>query len=170
MPGLHTIIDGPARERRRYTVVMSSLAAMLPSQTPIPVAGVPLYVLDLLAAVQAGFPSPAEDLGSQRIDLTAQLIRHPQATFLLRARGDSMKEAGIFDGDVLVVDRAVPPRNGQVVIAVIEGEFVCKSLWMRAGRMKLKAANPSYPDIVPRDGQSVEVWGVVVHAIKSLPA
>jgi DNA polymerase V len=81
-----------------------------------------------------------------------------------------MKEAGIFDGDALIVDRAIAPRSGHVVIAIVEGEFVCKSLWMRAGRMKLKAANPSYPDIVPRDGQSVEVWGVVVHAIKSLQA
>ncbi|SEA52162.1 LexA family protein [Acidovorax soli] len=125
---------------------------------------------ELVASVRAGFPSPAEDLGAKRIDLTAKLIKHPQATFLLRARGDSMREAGIFDGDVLVVDRAIPPRSGHVVIAIVEGEFVCKSLWMRAGRMKLKAANPCYPDIVPRDGQSVEVWGVVLHAIKSLQA
>jgi DNA polymerase V len=149
---------------------MSSIAEAVSSEKPVLAASLPLFILDLLAGVRAGFPSPAEDLGAKRIDLTAKLIKHPQATFLLRARGDSMKEAGIFDGDVLVVDRAIPPRSGHVVIAIVEGEFVCKSLWMRAGRMKLKAANPCYPDIVPRDGQSVEVWGVVLHAIKSLQA
>ncbi len=127
-------------------------------------------MLELEATVRAGFPSPAEDLGAKRIDLTAKLIKHPQATFLMKARGESMKEAGIFDGDVLVVDRAIQARNGHVVIAVIEGEFVCKTLSMRAGRMKLKAANPGHPDIVPKDSQTVEIWGVVIHAIKSMPA
>lgn len=147
---------------------MYSLSSLVGAEIPTLAASLPLHIIDLMATVQAGFPSPAEDLGAKRIDLSAQLIKHPQATFLLRARGDSMKEAGIFDGDALIVDRAIAPRSGHVVIAIVEGEFVCKSLWMRAGRMKLKAANPSYPDIVPRDGQSVEVWGVVVHAIKSL--
>ena len=78
--------------------------------------------------MRAGFPSPAEDLGAKRIDLAARLIKHPQATFLMRARGESMKDAGIFDGDVLLVDRAIPPRSGHVVVAVIDGEFVCKTL------------------------------------------
>jgi SOS-response transcriptional repressor LexA len=76
-------------------------------------------VFDLATSVRAGFPSPAEDLGAKGIDLAARLIKHPQATFLMRARGDSMKDAGIFDGDVLLVDRAIPPRNGQVGVAVI---------------------------------------------------
>lgn len=134
------------------------------------VSSAPIHVLELMATVRAGFPSPAEDLGAKRIDLTAKLIKHPQATFLMKARGESMKEAGIFDGDVLIVDRAIQARSGHVVIAVIEGEFVCKTLSMRAGRMKLKAANPGHPDIVPKDSQTVEIWGVVIHAIKSMPA
>jgi len=129
-----------------------------------------LLLPELKATVRAGFPSPAEDLGAKRIDLAERLVKHPQATFLIRARGDSMKEAGIFDGDVLIVDRAVQPRSGHVVIAVVDGEFVCKTLSMRAGRMKLKAANPGFPDVVPKEGQTVEVWGVVLHAIKSMPA
>ena len=148
---------------------MSSIENAVPCEEPVLAASLPMHLLDLMGSVRAGFPSPAEDLGAKRVDLTAQLVKHPQATFLIRARGESMREAGIFDGDVLVVDRAVPPRNGHVVIAVVEGEFVCKTLWARAGRMKLKAANPSYPDIVPREGQTVEVWGVVIHAIKSMP-
>lgn len=133
------------------------------------VQATPLHVQDLGVVVHAGFPSPAEDIGAKRVDLTAQLVKHPQATFLIRARGDSMRDVGIFDGDVLVVDKAVQAKSGHVVIAVIDGEFVCKQLQLRAGRMKLKAANPSYPDIVPREGQVVEVWGVVTASIKTMP-
>lgn len=149
---------------------INSIVAEIERHEPLLVSSAPIHVLELMATVRAGFPSPAEDLGAKRIDLTAKLIKHPQATFLMKARGESMKEAGIFDGDVLVVDRAIQARSGHVVIAVIEGEFVCKTLSMRAGRMKLKAANPGHPDIVPKDSQTVEIWGVVIHAIKSLPA
>ena len=120
--------------------------------------------------MHAGFPSPADDLGARRIDQAARLIKHPQATFLMRARGDSMKDAGIFDGDVLLVDRALTPRSGRIVIAVVDGEFVCKTLSIRAGRVKLRAANPGYPDIVPADSQTVEVWGVVTASIKQFCA
>lgn len=148
----------------------NSIIAEAKCHRAVLVDSMPIYVLDLLANVRAGFPSPAEDLGAKRVDLTAQLVKHPQATFMLRARGDSMKDAGIFDGDVLVVDRAIQPRSGHVVIAVVDGEFVCKTLSIRAGRMKLKAANPGFPDIVPKDGPTVEIWGVVAHAIKSMPA
>ena len=77
-----------------------------------------------------------------------------------------MREAGIDDGDVVIVDRAIAPRSGQIVVAVVDGEFTVKHLWQRAGRFKLKAANPTYADIVPGEGQTVEVWGVVVACIK----
>ena len=102
----------------------------------------------------------------QRVDLMAQLIRHPQATYLLRIRGESMRGVGIFDGDVVMVDKAITPRSGQVVVAVIDGEFVCKTFYQRAGRIKLKSANDTFPDITPKDGQTLEIWGVVVAAIK----
>lgn len=149
---------------------INSIVAEIDRHGTLLVSSAPIHVLELMATVRAGFPSPAEDLGAKRIDLTAKLVKHPQATFLMKARGESMKEAGIFDGDVLIVDRAIQARSGHVVIAVIEGEFVCKTLSMRAGRMKLKAANPGHPDIVPKDSQTVEIWGVVIHAIKSMPA
>jgi DNA polymerase V len=151
-------------------VKLNSIVAEIERHGPLLVSSAPIRVFELMATVRAGFPSPAEDLGAKRIDLTAKLIKHPQATFLMKARGESMREAGIFDGDVLIVDRALQARSGHVVIAVIEGEFVCKTLSMRAGRMKLKAANPGHPDIVPKDSQTVEIWGVVIHAIKSMPA
>lgn len=145
-----------------------AIASLAPGEAAFVASG-PAFIADLLAKVQAGFPSPAEDLGAKRVDLTKELIEHPQATFLLRASGESMRDAGIHDGDVLVVDRAIRPRGGHVVIAVVDGEFVCKALAIRAGRMRLKAANPGFPDIHPREGQTVEIWGVVRYAIKALP-
>ena len=138
--------------------------SMIETPLPLPV-GSALWVQALPAKVAAGFPSPAEDHQVQRVDLMAQLIRHPQATFMLRVRGDSMRDAGILDGSVVLVDRAIAPRNGHIVIAIVDGEFVCKTLSTRAGRMRLKAANPTYPDIVPKEGQTLDVWGVVVATI-----
>lgn len=123
-------------------------------------------VRELLGSTCAGFPSPAEDLQERRIDLSEQLITHPQATFIIKVRGLSMVEAGIFDGDLLVVNRALKPKHNSVVVAVVDGEFTVKYLYQRQGRVRLKAANPTFPDIVPKDGQSLEVWGVVTAAIK----
>lgn len=124
-------------------------------------------VLPLPAApVRCGFPSPAEDFQVQRLDLSELLVRHPQATFFLRAAGRSMVDAGIDDGDLLLVDRALRPANGQVVVAVVDGDFTVKRLQLRAGRVRLRAANATFPDIVPREGQTVEVWGVVTACIK----
>ena len=137
--------------------------------SPVPVSDAPLLALLMKARVCAGFPSPAEDLGAQRIDLTQILITHPQATYFMRASGQSMVEAGIFDKDILVVDRAVKPRHNHIVVAVVDGDFTVKLLYQRAGRTKLRAANPTFADIVPKDGQTIEVWGVVTATIKQFP-
>ena len=137
---------------------------------PLQLSSAPLLVRLLVNRVCAGFPSPAEDLGAQRIDLTQVLITHPQATFILRARGHSMMEAGIFDNDLLVVDRAIVPRHRHIVVAVVDGDFTVKRLYLLGGRIKLQAANPTFPDIVPKDGQVLEVWGVVTACIKQFIA
>lgn len=140
------------------------------SQLPLPVSETSAETLQRLGnCVAAGFPSPAEDLGGQRVDLTRELVEHPQATFLLRARGHSMMGAGILDDDILVVDRALVPRHQHVVVAVVDGEFTVKTLWQRAGRVKLQPANPAYPEIVPAEGQTLEIWGVVTAAIHQFP-
>jgi DNA polymerase V len=81
-----------------------------------------------------------------------------------------MVETGIFDNDILVVDRAIKPRHGHIVVAIVDGDFTVKLLHQRAGRIKLKAANPTFADIVPKDGQTLEVWGVVTSAIKQFVA
>ncbi|WP_234265084.1 LexA family protein [Hydrogenophaga sp. NFH-34] len=122
------------------------------------------------SSVQCGFPSPAEDFQVSRLDLTNLLIKHPQATFFFRAAGTSMIEAGIDHGDLLAVDRAIKPTNRHIVVAVVDGEFTVKYLQIRAGRLRLKAANATFPDIVPRDDQTIEVWGVVTACIKLFKA
>ena len=137
-------------------------------ESPVPCDPSPLILPMAGDCVRAGFPSPAEDFQVERLDLTTILVSHPQATFFLRLRGDSMRDAGLFDGDLLVVNRALKPVNGDVVIAVVDGEFTCKTLWLKFGRMKLVAANPTYPEIVPKEGQTIEVWGVVTASIKRL--
>lgn len=125
-----------------------------------------ISALCLRSSVRAGFPSPAEEFQAKRIDVLERLVKHPQATYSMTVRGESMREVGIFDGDVLLVDRAIKPSHGQIVVAVVDGDFTCKQLWQRGGRLKLKAANPTFADITPTEGQTVEVWGVVIASIK----
>lgn len=120
------------------------------------------------AHVRAGFPSPAEDCGARTLDLTRELVTHPQATYLLRVRGDSMRDAGIADGDMLIVDKALAPRHGHIVVAEVDGQFTVKQLHMAEGRVALKAANPHYPDICPQEGQTLAIWGCVTFCIKRL--
>ena len=150
---------------------MNSISSARPSSChpPVPVVEVgPAWAQRVLATVQCGFPSPAEDHALERVDLNKVLIKHPQATFLMRVRGASMREAGIDDGDVVLVDRAIKPSHGHVVVAVIDGDFTVKRLWKRGSNVKLQAANPTYPDVLPKDGQTIEVWGVVTNAIKAM--
>lgn len=136
------------------------------SSIPVPVLARPLHVAQLSACVRAGFPSPAEDLGAKRVDVLEQLLIHPAASYWMTVRGDSMKEYGIWDRDTLLVDRAIRPVHGHIVVAVLDNEFSCKYLYKRSGVVKLKAGNPTYPDIVPKEGQTLEIWGVVITSFK----
>ena len=117
------------------------------------------------STVPAGFTSPALDHAETPLDLAAYLVRHPSATHLVRARGDSMERAGILDGALLVVDRSEAVRDGRIVIAVVDGGLTVKQIVMRGGQARLVAANQSYKDIPLTDEDSV--WGVVIHAINS---
>ena len=137
----------------------------LPFMTPVPVSIAPLWVQAARVSVPAGFPSPAEDHQVDRIELMSQLVKHPQATFYVRIQGDSMRDAGILNGSVVLVDKAIKPRHNHIVIAVVDGDLTCKRLYQRGGTVRLKPENPAYQDIVPKDGQTVEIWGVVVATI-----
>jgi DNA polymerase V len=127
----------------------------------------PLATFPLIAGkVPAGFPSPADDFLVKSLDLNQFLITHPQATFVWQVSGHSMREAGIFDGDYVIVNRALKPRNGSVVVAQLDNDFTIKYFQCRAGRVKLVPANSTFPEITMREGQTLLVCGVVTSAIK----
>lgn len=137
---------------------------------PVPAASSPMLVQYLENQISAGFPSPAEDLGAERIDLASLLGTEREDTFFMKVSGQSMVDLGIFNNDIVVVNRGRRPRDGHIVVATVDGEFTVKQLYKKFGRIKLKAANPTFPDIVPKDGQIIAVWGVVTGAIKLFPA
>jgi DNA polymerase V len=118
------------------------------------------------SSVQAGFPSCADEYIDKRLDLNKLMIKHPAATFFVRVHGDSMKDAGIHSGDILVVDRALTPTTGKIVVAVIAGEFTVKRLQLGQGSISLKAENPLYPTMKITEGQEdFQIWGVVTYVI-----
>jgi DNA polymerase V len=144
--------------------------SMLSPMSPVLAASEPMLVQYLENQVCAGFPSPAEDLGAQRIDLTSLLGTEREDTYFMRVSGQSMMDLGIFNNDIVVVSRGRRPRDGHIVVATVDGEFTVKQLYKKFGKIKLKAANPTFPDIVPKDGQTITVWGVVTGSIKLFPA
>ena len=118
--------------------------------------------------VPAGFPSPAEDYLETPLDLTEFLIENKAATFLMRVEGDSMKDAGIHDGDLLVVDRSAKPVNGSVVVVAVNGEYTVKRLRRGPDCVWLDPANPRYQSLRVSVGEDLHVFGVVKHAIHTM--
>lgn len=121
-----------------------------------------------MVPVAAGFPSPAEDYIEGKLDLNKYLIRHPAATFFVRVTGESMINAGIHPGDILIVDRAIEPANKNVVIAVIDGEFMVKRLSMIQGKVFLMPENENFKPLKIENEMNFEVWGVVTNVIHRL--
>ena len=118
---------------------------------------IPLYS----SKVQAGFPSPADDYIERYLDLNAEYIKNPSATFLLKATGESMIDAGIFPDDVLIVDRSLDPVDGSIVIAALNGELTVKRLSVSSTRVQLLPANPQFSPIDITEDQEMVIWGVV---------
>lgn len=121
-----------------------------------------------LCPAAAGWPSPAEDYIEKRLNLHTHLVRNESAAFFLYASGKSMQGAGIFDGDLLVVDRSIPPTPGRIVIAALEGELAVKRLQKRGKRLFLASENRGYPDFDITGREDACIWGVVTHAIHPL--
>lgn len=126
-------------------------------------ASCPLY----LDPVPAGFPSPAQDYVERRLDLHDHCVKRPASTFFVRAAGDSMIDAGIYPGDLLVVDRSLEPEHGDAVVAVHFGELMLKELALRP-RPHLVARNSHYGAVEIPEGSDLEIWGVVTHVVRAL--
>ena len=116
--------------------------------------------------VQAGFPSPAQGEYADVIDLNRALITNPAATFCARVIGNSMVDAGINEGDLLIIDRSLTPHDGNIAVCFIDGDFTVKRLSMRDNRLFLTPANADYPELPVNEDINFQVWGVVSHIIK----
>ncbi len=147
----------PASKAAAVEAFLSTRAAPL---------ALPLYT----SRVQAGFPSPADDYIEARLDLNQHLIQHPAATFFVRAQGDSMRGAGIHDGDLLIVDRSLTPRDGSIVIAAVDGDLTVKTLTTHNGQRVLRPENPDFPDIPLTDATDCVIWGVVTNVVHHVRA
>lgn len=143
---------------------MKIVTAFFAPADPLPVLSLPLFA----DSCRAGFPSPAQDYVEKTLDLNEYCIRHPSATYFVRASGDSMTDAGIGDGDLLVVDRAEKAGHGDIVIAAVDGEFTVKRLCLRP-RLSLQPMNPAFPELFP-DPDTLEIFGVVLFAVHSTRA
>ena len=117
--------------------------------------------------VSAGFPSPADDYTEENIDLNEHLISNPFSTFFLRVKGESMLDAGIKHKDLIIVDKSLRAKPGDIVIAMIDGEFTIKRLSIKNNELYLKAENPNYPDFRFKNHIDIQIWGVVIYSIHS---
>ncbi|CAN7542642.1 translesion error-prone DNA polymerase V autoproteolytic subunit [Arthrobacter sp. LjRoot78] len=124
-----------------------------------------LSVLISPVPVAAGYPSPAQDYFDGRIDLNEHLIKDITSTYIVRVSGDSMEGAGISDGDELIVNRALRPTDGSVVIAVLDGELTIKRLRITASGVLLQADNPRYPDLRVPALSDLVIWGVATRCL-----
>lgn len=120
------------------------------------------------AKVSAGFPSPAADYEENQLDLNRHLVKNPAATFFVRVSGDSMTGAGINDGDLLIVDRSLEPKDKNVVIAVVNGELTVKRIRIRRRKITLEPENENYAVREISDETDFQVWGIVTNVIHSL--
>ena len=168
----------PTRQLRVPESQVDTVVAYLDAYRQPAVAGAPRAVtlnpsnVGLVAfssRVPAGFPSPADDYIDDTIDLNRELVigGHESATFVLRVSGWSMMQAGIFDGDRIVVDRALDPRQGDVVVAIINDELTVKRLGKVGNKLALLPENAHFKPIVLEEGDQLEVWGVVTHCLRA---
>jgi len=134
------------------------------SKREVPTLFIPL----VRESISAGFPSPAEDYIELDIDLNTQLIKNPISSFFLRVSGNSMNNTGIYNNDLLIVDRSINPKSGDVVVAILDGEFTLKRLIKENKHYYLKADKEDYPVIDLYEYSEVIIWGVAIYSIHRL--
>ena len=125
---------------------------------------IPLYS----CSISAGFPSPADEFLEGKLDLNQHLIHHPLATYFVRVSGESMLGAGIHPGDLLIVDRSIEPRDGKIVIAVVNDELLVKRLRLEGTQPYLVAEHPDYPELKITEAMEFQIWGVVTNVIHAV--
>lgn len=135
---------------------------------PVPVRHVPVSLVRIDNLVPAGFPVPHTDAVRTRIDLNDELFINRNASYLFRIRGDSMTGVGIFDGDTIIVDRSIEAQHGHIVLAVVNQEYTVKRLYKRGRKIRLLPENPDYVPIDIRDGDELQIWGVVTVNLRKL--
>lgn len=116
--------------------------------------------------IKAGFPSPAQDYMEMAIDLNKELIKHPSSTFYGRVKGDSMKDAGVLDGNVLIIDKSLEPHSGDMAVCFVDGEFTLKYIEIDKDVIYLMPANEEYPPIKVTADNNFIIWGIVTYVIK----
>lgn len=136
--------------------LMIGLPELSPELQEIRIAG---------STVSAGFPSPAEDYSESRIDLNKELISRPDSTFFVKVKGNSMINAGIHNGDILIVDKSVEAGNNKIIIGIRDGEFTVKRLLVSNGKTFLVPENTNYPIIEVSGNPDFRIWGVVTYII-----
>ena len=136
--------------------------------SPIPVTSSPMWLNLCIGSVPAGYPSPLADQAKELVDINAHLIRNEITTYIFRVQGNAMIDAGIFDGDELIVDRSIEPKHNEVVLVTLNHEFIVKRLYQRGGLIKLISENPIYPPIVIKERDDFAVWGLVTNSIHKL--
>ena len=117
--------------------------------------------------ISAGFPSPADDFIELTIDLNRELIKHKDSTFFAKVKGNSMKNAGIFDGDLLIIDKSLEPQDGKIAICQIDGDFTVKRIKKENDVVWLIAENEDYKPIKVTEENELMIWGIVIHSIKT---
>lgn len=123
--------------------------------------------IPLVEGIRAGFPSPAEDFMEPTLDLNHYVIKNPASTFYARIVGDSMEGAGISDGDIVVIDKSLEPKDGNIAVCFIDGEFTLKRILLDKGHLWLQPANPKFKPIEITEENHFLVWGVVTHVVKN---
>ena len=118
--------------------------------------------------ISAGFPSPADDFKEIRISLDRELVKNEESTFYARVSGDSMIEAGLDDGDLIVIDRSLNPENGKIAICFVDGEFTVKRIKKEKNKLFLMPQNKRYQPIEIKEGNELIIWGIVEYVIKKV--
>jgi len=143
--------------RKRKTVSIEIYAAETTTELLLPLVD---------SGISAGFPSPAQDYIDLSLDLNKELISNPSSTFFGRVRGESMKDAGILDGDILVIDKSLEPQDGDTAVCFIDGEFTLKYIRIEKDAVYLIPANPVYKTIRITEENNFCIWGIVTYSIK----